>query len=131
MRIMSPRPDHQAIRERAFELFKARGSADGYAMDDWLQAERELLDEQSPAVTPSPTKAVDESVQQSFPASDPPASRIPDEPPVNAGEKWAAAVEAAERGECEVTPFANPVEGSAASARSKAKGQKRSTSRKH
>lgn len=35
--------------------------------------------------------AVDQSVDESFPASDPPASRLPDDPPVNAGAKWAAA----------------------------------------
>jgi hypothetical protein len=35
--------------------------------------------------------AIDESVDESFPASDPPASRIPDEPPSNAEAKWAAA----------------------------------------
>jgi hypothetical protein len=35
--------------------------------------------------------AVDQSVDDSFPASDPPASRLPDEPPVNADAKWAAA----------------------------------------
>jgi hypothetical protein len=34
---------------------------------------------------------VDESVDESFPASDPPASRLPDEPPVNAAAKWDAA----------------------------------------
>lgn len=37
------------------------------------------------------SRAVDESVEQSFPASDAPASRLPDEPPVNAGAKWEAA----------------------------------------
>jgi uncharacterized membrane protein len=35
--------------------------------------------------------AIDESVEESFPASDPPASRIPDVPPGNAESKWAAA----------------------------------------
>jgi hypothetical protein len=35
--------------------------------------------------------AVDEAVNESFPASDPPASRLPDEPPANAEAKWAAA----------------------------------------
>ena len=35
--------------------------------------------------------AVDESLEDTFPASDPPASRLPDEPPVNAEAKWAAA----------------------------------------
>jgi hypothetical protein len=37
------------------------------------------------------SRAVDQSVEDSFPASDPPASRLPDEPPVNAEAKWAAA----------------------------------------
>ncbi len=40
------------------------------------------------------SRAVDESVAQSFPASDPPASRLPDEPPVNAEAKWQAAAAA-------------------------------------
>jgi uncharacterized membrane protein len=34
--------------------------------------------------------AIDTSVDHSFPASDPPASRIPDDPPANAEAKWAA-----------------------------------------
>lgn len=41
------------------------------------------------------SRAVDESVEESFPASDPPASRLPDEPPVNADAKWRAAAAAA------------------------------------
>lgn len=32
----------QRIRQRAYEIFERRGS-DGQAMDDWLQAERELI----------------------------------------------------------------------------------------
>jgi hypothetical protein len=31
------------IRIRAFELYKRRGSRDGRALDDWLQAEYEVL----------------------------------------------------------------------------------------
>ena len=38
----------------------------------------------------SQSEAIDESVDQSFPASDAPASRILDVPPVNADAKWAA-----------------------------------------
>jgi hypothetical protein len=37
------------------------------------------------------SRAVDESLEESFPASDPPASRLPDEPPVNAEAKWETA----------------------------------------
>lgn len=40
---------------------------------------------------------LDEAVEESFPASDPPAVHLSDEPPVNADEKWAAARAAAER----------------------------------
>jgi Protein of unknown function (DUF2892) len=39
----------------------------------------------------SSSQSVDQSVDESFPASDPPASRLPDEPPSNAEAKWAAA----------------------------------------
>ncbi|MBV8851854.1 MAG: DUF2892 domain-containing protein [Sinobacteraceae bacterium] len=37
------------------------------------------------------SEAVDSSLEESFPASDAPASRLPDEPPVNAEAKWEAA----------------------------------------
>jgi HSP20 family protein len=33
----------ERIRQRAFEIFECRGSGDGFAMDDWLDAERDLL----------------------------------------------------------------------------------------
>jgi hypothetical protein len=35
-------PDEEAIRCRAYELYLARGDQPGSALDDWLQAEREL-----------------------------------------------------------------------------------------
>lgn len=31
------------VARRAFELYCARGRKDGYALDDWLSAERELF----------------------------------------------------------------------------------------
>lgn len=31
------------IRQRAYELYERRGRRDGFAMDDWLQAEAEIL----------------------------------------------------------------------------------------
>lgn len=42
----SPRRDPitEAIARRAYELFLARGAQPGRDLDDWLQAERELLD---------------------------------------------------------------------------------------
>ena len=43
------------------------------------------------AEPPTLTDAVDRSLQGTFPASDPPASRIPDNPPANADAKWQAA----------------------------------------
>lgn len=36
----SPEPDR--ISQRAYELFQARGGADGSDWEDWLEAEREL-----------------------------------------------------------------------------------------
>jgi HSP20 family molecular chaperone IbpA len=33
----------ETVRRRAFELFQARGFTDGRDVDDWLQAEQELL----------------------------------------------------------------------------------------
>jgi DUF2934 family protein len=31
------------IRQRAHELYEQRGRVDGFALDDWLQAEAEIL----------------------------------------------------------------------------------------
>ena len=31
------------IRERAYQLYQARGCADGHALDDWLEAKAEVL----------------------------------------------------------------------------------------
>jgi hypothetical protein len=36
-------------------------------------------------------KTMDDTLKASFPASDPPASQIPDDVPVNAADKWKAA----------------------------------------
>jgi hypothetical protein len=33
----------QAIRNRAYELYVQRGMAQGHALDDWFQAEDELV----------------------------------------------------------------------------------------
>ncbi len=51
----SRKPAHSSeveerIRRRAFELYERRGRVDGFALDDWLQAEAEILQTQKPKV---------------------------------------------------------------------------------
>jgi hypothetical protein len=96
-------PDPQAIRELAYYLWELDGRRDGPAESYWLQAERQLsqADPSTKATTP---RAVDDSIKQSFPASDPPASRIPDKPPVNAEAKWEAAGKSKGKGEKPAAP---------------------------
>ena len=36
-------PIEQQIQKRAYELYEQRGRTDGHDLDDWLQAEQELL----------------------------------------------------------------------------------------
>jgi hypothetical protein len=80
---MTTHHDPQTVRELAYKLWVERGRPEGGAETDWLEAERQLL---GPRKTES--QAVDEAVKESFPASDPPASGLPDKPPSNASEKW-------------------------------------------
>jgi len=47
-KLRSPKPAppndiEESIRRRAYELYEQRGRIDGFALDDWLQAEREIL----------------------------------------------------------------------------------------
>jgi hypothetical protein len=37
----------EEIAQRAYALYEARGREDGHDIDDWLEAERELLEERS------------------------------------------------------------------------------------
>jgi hypothetical protein len=40
---LPPRDDIQArIADRAYEIYAQRGYREGYALDDWLEAEREI-----------------------------------------------------------------------------------------
>ena len=36
--------ERERVAQRAYELYLARGGADGQAMEDWLSAERELIE---------------------------------------------------------------------------------------
>lgn len=46
---MSPCDDlHILIAKRAYELYSERGYRHGYALDDWLEAEREILSQIPP-----------------------------------------------------------------------------------
>jgi hypothetical protein len=46
---LSPRDDlHVLIAKRAYELYGERGYRGGSALDDWLDAEREILSQISP-----------------------------------------------------------------------------------
>jgi hypothetical protein len=38
------RPSDDDIARHAYERYEVRGRADGYALDDWLDAEQELRD---------------------------------------------------------------------------------------
>ena len=87
--------EHRDIRALAYQLWVDRGCPAGSAERDWLEAERRLS-----AVSQTPRAAssasVDESLKDSYPASDPPASHMPDVPPANAEAKWEAAAAAEE-----------------------------------
>jgi len=83
---MNRQPDPQAVRDLAYSLWEQRGKPEGDAERHWLEAERLLG-----AAPRTDNQRVDESVRESFPASDAPASGLPDKPPANADRKWAAA----------------------------------------
>lgn len=95
-------PEHRSIGELAYLLWQARGCPQGTAHEDWLEAERQVREAQAGARTRASDAAqesrlVDDSLRDTFPASDPPASHGPDEPPANADEKWKAAGAARKR----------------------------------
>ena len=82
--------DQQSISEVAYALWQARGCPEGSSAADWHEAEKQVATSLRDAHSTS-TKVIDEALEETFPASDPPASHLPDEPPSNAAEKWAAA----------------------------------------
>jgi hypothetical protein len=42
-----PHGVEELIRNRAYQLYEQRSRVDGFALDDWLQAEREILEAQN------------------------------------------------------------------------------------
>lgn len=46
--------DRERIAERAYELYIQRGGRDGRDLDDWLEAERQLVGAGSPRTTSKP-----------------------------------------------------------------------------
>ena len=97
-------PEHRSIGELAYRLWQARGCPQGTAEQDWLDAERQLRLSQRATGTSAAARAAesraaesvasdatDRSLEDTFPASDPPASHRKDEPPANADAKWKAA----------------------------------------
>jgi hypothetical protein len=53
------------IRLLAEKICRLRGNRLGSALDDWLLAEKQICEEEE--------RAIDEALEASFPASDPPA----------------------------------------------------------
>jgi hypothetical protein len=51
------------IAQRAYQLYVARGRVEGYDVQDWLQAEDELLTEMGYADEPVAVKAATKSVR--------------------------------------------------------------------
>ena len=64
-------------RELAYRLWEERGRPEGRPEEDWFEAERRLRSNPHEA----DSAAVDEAVRESFPASDPPSTHMPDRPP--------------------------------------------------
>jgi len=44
-------PSTEDVARRAYELYEARGAQPGWDLDDWLQAERELISTMAPDVS--------------------------------------------------------------------------------
>lgn len=77
-------PARQVVAIRAYHIWESRGCPDGTAVDDWLQAEGELQaaskfrsgqrEQRKLREWTESDALIDEASEESFPASDPPAS---------------------------------------------------------
>jgi hypothetical protein len=78
--------NQQTIAELAYAMWHSRGCPDGTPEEDWYAAEQQVATTTDGAQ--AQVDSLDESLGESFPASDPPASHLPDVPPANAGDQW-------------------------------------------
>lgn len=85
----SKAPDTASLRALAYQIWQSHGCPQGTAESDWQEAELRLA--AAPPSARTEDAKIEGALQDSFPASDPPASHIPDRPPSNADEKWEAA----------------------------------------
>ena len=46
--MITRKPSHDEIAQRAFELYQKRGCKPGYESEDWLEAEKQLSGEPAP-----------------------------------------------------------------------------------
>jgi len=46
--VSEPKQLEDQIRERAYELYEARGREDGHDLEDWLLAEEEIVEQVRP-----------------------------------------------------------------------------------
>ena len=83
---MGTQLDVRKQQELAYRLWEERGRPEGRPDEDWFEAERRLRSDQHD----SESAAVDEAMRESFPASDPPATGLPDKPPANARKRKAS-----------------------------------------
>lgn len=56
-RTARPSHDEERIRLKAYELYEQRGRVDGFALDDWLQAEAEVLGAQKQPKSKAPKQS--------------------------------------------------------------------------
>jgi Protein of unknown function (DUF2934) len=52
----TPHPDSDAIARRAYAIYEARGRTPGHEEEDWLAAERELLEERKAPAPATPVR---------------------------------------------------------------------------
>jgi hypothetical protein len=98
---MTPTPDPRAIRELAYRLWEERGRPDDSADSLWLEAERQLISvhgQFTRADAPTPNVTGEARAEAASAAGSATAQEVeeaveysPENPPVNAEFKWAAA----------------------------------------